>query len=218
MAPRTGQRLECAPMNRYTILGLAVGLVLGIFIGYQAGSAAAVRPAAMGAMPASMPGAPAMPAMPAQVPPQAPGADADLQGRIAMNQSIVARDPRNVMAWIQLGNDFFDTHQAQKAIEAYGRALELRPNDPNVLTDQGVMYRALGQFDKAIKNFEQASRADPKHVQSLFNMGVVYAHDLKDPKKALDAWNRVVQTAPQSEQAAQARTAIEEIRGAGGPK
>jgi len=205
-------------MNRYTILGLAVGLVLGIFIGYQAGSAAAVRPAAMGAMPASMPGAPAMPAMPAQVPPQAPGADADLQGRIAMNQSIVARDPRNVMAWIQLGNDFFDTHQAQKAIEAYGRALELRPNDPNVLTDQGVMYRALGQFDKAIKNFEQASRADPKHVQSLFNMGVVYAHDLKDPKKALDAWNRVVQTAPQSEQAAQARTAIEEIRGAGGPK
>lgn len=195
-------------MNRYTIVGLAVGLVLGVFIGYQAGSAVT-----HGAAPSSA--AMPMPPMP-QMPPQAPGANADLLGRITMNQALVARDPKNVQAWIQLGNDFFDTNQAQKSIEAYGRALELRPNDPNVLTDQGVMYRALGQYDKAIANFEKANRADPAHVQSLFNMGVVYAHDLKQPKKAIEAWNRVIQVAPQSEQAAQARTGIQEIQTAGG--
>ena len=189
-------------MNRYTIIGLAVGFVLGLFVGTQ------VRPGGGGGAPtAAMPSAP----MP-QMPPMPAGPDGEAQGRIAMNQSIVARDPKNVQAWIQLGNDYFDAHQAQKAIEAYGRALELRPDDPNVLTDQGIMYRALGQYEKAIANFEKANRADPKHVQSLFNMGVVYATDLKKPKEATSAWNRVIQVAPQSEQAASARRGIEELQ------
>jgi tetratricopeptide (TPR) repeat protein len=191
-------------MNRYTILGLAVGFLLGLFVGTQVRSTGS-----SGASTAAMP-PPTMPPMPGAAP--APSADVELQGRIAMNQSVVARDPRNLQAWVQLGNDYFDTHQAQKAIEAYGRALEIRPDDPNVLTDQGVMYRAIGQFEKAISNFEKANRADPKHVQSLYNMGVVYAHDLKQPKKATEAWNRVIQTAPQSEQAAQARAGIEELK------
>lgn len=201
-------------MNRYTILGLVVGLVLGVFIGYQAGSTVGHGSGAGGsaAVPV-MPGAQPMPqgGMP-------PGGDPEHLRRIAQTQSIVARDPKNVQAWIQLGNDYFDTQQPQKSVEAYGRALELRPDDPNVLTDQGVMYRALGQFDKAIANFEKANRADPKHVQSLFNLGVVYANDLGQPKKAVEAWTRVIQVAPQSEQAAHAKTAIEETKSAAGLK
>jgi cytochrome c-type biogenesis protein CcmH/NrfG len=195
-------------MNRYTIIGLAVGLLVGLFIGLQAGSmgsSGAGPSAAMQAVPPPMP----QPSMP-----PAGGGDMEHQRRIAAAQSIVARDPKNVQAWIQLGNDYYDTRQAQKAVEAYGRALELRPNDPNVLTDQGNMYRELGQFEKAIANFQKASQADPKHVQSLFNMGIVFAHDLTQPKKAIEAWERVIQVAPQSEQAAQARRSIEELKAA----
>jgi tetratricopeptide (TPR) repeat protein len=195
-------------MNRYTILGLAVGFLLGLFVGTQ------VRPGGSSSAPSAAMPPPALPQMPPSAPAQAP--DAELQGRITMNQSIVVRDPRNVQAWIQLGNDYFDSHQAQKAIEAYGRALELKPNDPDVLTDQGVMYRALGQFDKAIANFEKANRAEPKHVQSLFNMGVVYANDLRKPKEATAAWNRVIQLAPQSEQASAARAGLEELKASAG--
>lgn len=213
VAPRTGLRLECAAMNRFTILGLVVGLVVGVFIGYQAGSTVSpgAGPAPMQGMPPGMP--PGMPGMPGQAPvPQ--GGDIEHQRRIAANQAIVARDPKNVQAWIQLGNDFYDTHQAQKAIEAYGRALELRPGDPDVLTDQGNMYRELGQYDQAVANFQKANQANPAHVQSLFNMGIVFAHDLKQAKKAIEAWERVIKVAPQSEQASQARRSIEELRAA----
>jgi cytochrome c-type biogenesis protein CcmH/NrfG len=153
--------------------------------------------------------------MPGGAPPAASAND-NFQARIVQMQQVVARDPKNADAWIQLGNDYFDTRQPQKAIEAYSRALELRPNDPNVLTDQGVMYRETGQFQKAIANFVKASEADPKHVQSLFNAGVVYLNDLKQPKKAIDLWNKVIQVAPQSEQAAQSRAAIEEAKKVGG--
>jgi cytochrome c-type biogenesis protein CcmH/NrfG len=191
-------------LNRYTIIALAVGLVVGVFIGYQAGSSAPAPGMAAGGPPGVPGGAPQP--MPVD----------NFQARITQMQQVVARDPKNVQAWIQLGNDYFDTRQPQKAIEAYGRALELRPNDPNVLTDQGVMYRDVGQFDRAVANFEKANQVDPKHIQSLYNLGVVYFNDLKQPKKAIEAWNKVIQSAPQSEQAAQARVGIEQAKQAAG--
>jgi cytochrome c-type biogenesis protein CcmH/NrfG len=154
---------------------------------------------------------PPQPAAPAQGGMAAAGA-ADYQRRIATAEQVVKQDPKNVQAWIQLGNDYFDTQQRQKAIDAYGRALELDPNNPNVLTDQGVMYRDVGQYDKAIANFQKASSLDPNHMQSLFNMGVVYAYDLKQPDKAIGAWNRIIEKNPMSPHAAQAREAIDDLK------
>ncbi|HEX9052099.1 MAG TPA: tetratricopeptide repeat protein [Anaeromyxobacter sp.] len=196
-------------MTRDMIIGIVIGLLAGLFVGYQVGSTGASRAAPE----ASMPGMP--PSMPQGLPVPGMGGGgpgAEVEQRIVSLQSVVARDPKNYEAWVQLGNDFFDTHQAQKAVEAYGRALELKPNDPNVLTDQGVMYRALGQFDKAIANFAKANKADPSHVQSLFNMGVVYSTDLKQPQKAVEAWNKVIQVAPTSQQAEQARQGIADLK------
>ncbi len=202
-------------MNRSLVIGLALGLVVGVFIGYQAGSSSSPpAPAAMGGgLPAGVqPGMP--PAMPPGGAPQGAPGD-NFQARITAMQAVVARDPKNFDAWVQLGNDYFDTRQPQKAIEAYSHALDVRPNSPNVLTDQGVMYRDLGQFDKAVANFQKANQVDPRHVQSLFNLGVVYLNDLRQPKKAIEAWNKVIQTAPQSDQAAQARAAIDGAKKAG---
>ncbi len=184
-------------MNRYTLAALAVGILVGVFIGYQVGSSA---------QPAGFAGGGPGPAP--QMPP--PAAGDNYQARIQTMQQVVAREPKNAQAWIQLGNDYFDTRQAEKSIEAYTRALELQPDNPDVLTDQGIMYRALGQFDKAIANFEKANRASPKHVQSLFNIGVVYSADLKQPQKAIEAWKKVIALSPESQQAAQARQAIAE--------
>lgn len=144
--------------------------------------------------------------------PPSPVAGSDYQQRILAAEQIVQQEPKNVRAWIQLGNDYFDTHQRQRAIDAYAKALELQPNNPDVLTDQGVMYRELGSYDRAIANFRRANEIDPKHVQSLFNLGVVYEHDLKDSGKAVEAWRRVIDVAPGSPQATQALHGIAEIQ------
>ena len=168
--------------------------------------------AAPAAGPAPVAPLPANPPPSAAAPAQAPGAVMEYQRRIAAAEQVVAQDPKNAQAWIQLGNDYFDTQQRQKAIDAYAHALELQPNNADVLTDQGVMYREVGAFDKAIANFTKANQVDPSHMQSLFNMGVVYAYDLKQPDKAIQAWNRIVEKSPLSPQAAQARQAIEDVK------
>lgn len=155
---------------------------------------------------------PVVVAAPTTPPPAAPPGAVAEQMHIAAAQQILARDPKNVRAWIDLGNEYFDSHQAQKAVDAYARALELDPKNPDVLTDQGVMYRDLGAHDKALANFKKASQIDPHHLQSLYNMGVVYAYDLKDAKRATEAWNRVIEIGPASPQAAQARKLIDELK------
>ena len=132
--------------------------------------------------------------------------------RIAELLQVVAREPKNARAWTELGNLYFDTQQRQRSVDAYAKALELQPNNPDVLTDQGVMYRDLGLIDKAEANFKKANQLDPKHMQSLFNLGVVQAHDLKDPQKAIQTWNQVIAASPTSPQAAQARQAIQALQ------
>ncbi len=149
--------------------------------------------------------------------PPPPVAAGDAQQRILAAEQIVQQDPKNVRAWIQLGNDYFDTKQPRRAIDAYAKALELQPNNPDVLTDQGVMYRDVGAFDKAIANFRKASELDPKHVQSLYNLGVVYANDLKDRAKAAQAWHRVIEVAPGTPQAQQALQGLAELQQAPRP-
>ena len=218
MDPRVHGRCR---LNRNIMFALAGGLAVGFLAGYfvfggqskdavnpvvaAPANAAPVMPAPSlaGGMPAAAPGAMPMPAGPPS---------AEVQARIFQLEKTVQANPKNRAAWVDLGNQYFDSHQFQNAVEAYAQALALSPNDPNVLTDQGVMYKNLGQFDKALANFQQANKLDPKHLQSLFNMGIVYANDLNKPDEAAKAWNKVLALAPASDQAAQARQMLSQLK------
>lgn len=174
-------------MKKETILIAAVALIVGLLGGYLVFSISTAGKVQ-------------------QEPPAIPtgsGSPGDYTRRITEAEKIVAQDPKNLNAWISLGNDYFDTEQPQKSIFAYGKALEIEPNNPNVLTDQGVMYRRVGWYDKALANFEKAQKIEPNHLQSLYNMGVVYASDLNQPDKAIAVWNRYLKIDPNSATAIQ---------------
>jgi tetratricopeptide (TPR) repeat protein len=98
-----------------------------------------------------------------------------------------------------------------EAIDAYDNALAIDGNDPNVLTDQGIMYRRIGWFDKAIENFTKANQIDPNHLQSLLNMGIVYSFDLEEKKKAKDAWLKYLEIDSTSSTAERVRTMIDHM-------
>jgi cytochrome c-type biogenesis protein CcmH/NrfG len=181
-------------VGRFVARGMAAALVMSV--------AACKRPEQ---------GLPAAPTRTTQTVPQAAPAP-NRQQRIATLRQLVERDPGNAKGWVALGDEYFDSQQRQKAVEAYGKALKLEPNNPDVLTDQGVMYRELGSFDKALANFEKASTINPRHLQSLLDLGVLYAQDLKDPDKAIKTWKHLIEIAPMSPQAAKANTYIEQLK------
>lgn len=154
--------------------GFIAGLVVGVIImNFSGGSGA---PTGSGA-PAPITGA------------QQQGPDRiKLSREIAQAEDIVRKDPGNYQAWVTIGNDYFDLGEAQKSVDAYTKALAIKDGDPNVLTDLGVMYRQLKEFTKAVAVFRRAAAASPTHPQSRMNLGVVFMHDLNDPKAAIAAW------------------------------
>ena len=195
-------------VNTSALYALVGGLLAGLVIGFLAGRQTSGGSATVPAVTAAAPG-PMMPQQPQMETPAMPNPQVGQQ--ITQLEMLVLQDPKNHDAWVVLGNNYFDTHQHQKAADAYGKALALKPNNPDVLTDQGVMFRDMGQFDKALANFKKASQLDPKHAQSQFNTGIVYAQDLKKPDEAIKAWKKLIEAAPGSPQAAQAQQQMAQL-------
>jgi len=117
-------------------------------------------------------------------------------GVIEVLKRETAQNPSNIKAWIELGNNYFDTDQFEKSIQAYEQALAMDPNNSDVLTDMGVMYRRSGQPQKAIAAFDKAIAVDPRHETSHFNKGIVLMHDLNDREGAMKAWADLVRINP----------------------
>ncbi len=138
---------------------------------------------------------------------------AEMKSQIAALQDILKKDPKNVKALVELGNIYFDSNQADKAIEVYSRALDLESRNSDVRTDMGIMYRRKGQFDKAVAEFKKAAEDDPKHVNSRYNLGVVLLHDKGDLKGAVKAWEDYLKVDPDSPRAQNIRTQLEKMRG-----
>jgi tetratricopeptide (TPR) repeat protein len=138
-----------------------------------------------------------------------PPPSSDQLQQIERLQKIAASKEATVETWKELGNIYFDTNQPELSIKAYDRALALRPDDSDILNDQGAMYRQTGDFNKALANFERASSTDPNNLESLYNSGYVYAFDLNDIPKALVIWRRYLTLESKSEAARQVQSFID---------
>lgn len=105
-------------------------------------------------------------------------------------------NPKDVSALTELGNLYFDAAQYATAIGYYTRSLNEAPKNPDVRTDMGIAYYYTGDADRALKEFDQALKDDPRHVQTLFNVGVVKDKGKNDPKGAIAAWESLLKIDP----------------------
>jgi len=159
-------------------------------------------------------GRPAMvqqPQAPPQTAPQEPS-PAEVTAKIDALRDIVKKDPKNIAAWMELGNLYFDTDQPKEAVEAYSKYLAIKPDNADVRTDMGIMYRKLGDSDRAIQEFKMAAQTDPTHVNSRYNIGVVLLHDKQDIKGAIKAWEDYLKADPNSERAERVKAQMERMR------
>jgi cytochrome c-type biogenesis protein CcmH/NrfG len=120
----------------------------------------------------------------------------DQSGRMLALEREVENNPKNLAAWLELGNLYFDTGKFQDAIQAYSKYLSMNPNNANVWTDLGVMYRRNGNPSEAISSFDRAAEIDPKHEQALFNKGIVQFYDLGNRESAIQTWQELIKINP----------------------
>jgi tetratricopeptide (TPR) repeat protein len=160
------------------------------------------------APPAGMPGA-------APTPPIDTTKLEDLQRRLQQNPN----DPALVLA---VANESFDVASRagkapfvwQQARDLYLQYLTLKDPTPDILSDLGVTYRELGQFEDALKTFQQAEQMAPDHWQSRFNQVVVLAFDLKQFDKAQAILDELQKSQPDNPDIQQLAQSVAKVRNA----
>jgi cytochrome c-type biogenesis protein CcmH/NrfG len=188
-------------MKRESVVFLLCGTFFGLVVGWLIGSQQGTPPATVqtaAAAPAAASEAPSAPAL-------------DVQRATQLEQTAKA-EPSNVAARAELGNLYFNAERYDLAIPWYEQAQKLEPKDVNVSTDLGVCYYYTNQADRALQQFDHSLSLDPKHVKTLFNQGIVRAFGKQDLAGAEQAWQRVVELAPDSEEGKRAKQGLEGLK------
>lgn len=188
-------------------------LVVGIALGYLIrGSGSTTQPATTASAPAETPSGAMGPGQLQQIP-QQQSAEVVAAAAKPLLEALKS-NPNDFDKLVQLGNIYYDASVYQDAITYYARAVNIRP-DPNVLTDLGTAYFYLGDSKTALAKFDEALKRDPKLANALFNTGIVKWQGLKDPKGAIEVWEKLLRENPNYEGKQKVQELIERAKAHG---
>lgn len=179
------------------VTGIA-GALFGIIVGYMMGvSQQEAR---------SLPVA-AQTTAAAQAPAAVPN-EQELQGW----RNILSSDPKNVRANVELANRLYDAARYAEAIPYYQQAFTADPKNVSVSTDLATAMYYAGRPEEALAQFDRSLAINPKHPQTLFNLGIVKRDARNDARGAIEAWERLLISAPDYPDAGKVRTMIGELK------
>jgi tetratricopeptide (TPR) repeat protein len=184
--------------------GVFFGLLVGWIIGSQQATSVAPPPAAA---------AQATPASTSASSQQQTPQPVD-ESRASAMKSQAEQNPNDAVIRVQLGNLYFDAERLPEAAQWYEAALKINPKDVNASTDLGIVYYYMNQPDRALAQFDHSLAVDSTHAKTLLNQGIVRAFGKQDLKGASASWEKVLQVAPNSEEARAAKQALDGVRAA----
>jgi len=120
--------------------------------------------------------------------------------------------PKDLPLLVEIAHTYHDGEIWPQAAEAYERALALKTEDPDLLTDLGICYKGMKQFEKSLETFRHAHNAEPSHWQSLYNIVVVTAFDLKRFDEAEEALRGLEKLNPSAPHLSELRQAVTQAR------
>lgn len=193
-------------MSKDSLAFGVAGMFFGVLVGWIIGSQQA------------LPGvAPAPAAQTAQAAPAAGQGQAPPpfdESRAAALKASAERNPSDAETRVQLGNLYFDAERYPEAKTWYEAALKVDPKNVNASTDLGIAYYYSNEPDRALAQFDRSLSIDPKHSKTLLNVGIVRAFGKQDLDGAAKAWERVLDVAPDSPEAAVAKKGLDGLRAA----
>lgn len=127
--------------------------------------------------------------------------------------------PDDVEGWTMLARSYAVLGRHPEALQAFGTALKLRPNDPVLITDYAdslAVSKGSRLDGEPIQLVQRALQLDPNNLKALYLSGT-YAYNLQDYAGAVKTWEKLVQVAPPGNVfAREVEPAIAEARQLGG--
>jgi len=89
-------------------------------------------------------------------------------------QQAIAKDPRSVQGYFQLGHAHVKLKEYPKALDAYAKAGEIDPNFADAFFNMGYVHAVRKEYDKAEQMYAKVVKLSPIYVdEALFNLGMV---------------------------------------------
>jgi len=108
--------------------------------------------------------------------PQNPVALSNTESPIAHNAVADANiaTETNPKTLFELGNEYYQSGQLDKAIASFLKAIEQDPTSDKAYANLGATYYALEDLDSAEKAYLKAIEISPNDADSIYNLGAIY--------------------------------------------
>ena len=88
--------------------------------------------------------------------------EGDMQGALGAANENVLRNPGLASAWIDKGDVLYEMARYYEASSAYGRALDIDAEQPELLTKKGLAHELIGDYGSAMLCYSRALRLEPE--------------------------------------------------------
>ncbi len=106
---------------------------------------------------------------------------------------------------------YYNGEQYEEAIECFGKAIQIQPDNAMFYYNRGASYSACKKYKKALLDYNEAIRLDSQHVETYYNRGIAH-YMLKEYDKALADFDMAIKFNPQHSYAYNNRGFIHEER------
>jgi len=80
----------------------------------------------------------------------------------------------SAIKWFQIGNQAFIDNRLNEALDAYNKAIELKPKDVVAYYIRGIIYGKLGNYKLSVADFDRAIELNPKYAKAYNHRGSAY--------------------------------------------
>ncbi|MDB9870387.1 tetratricopeptide repeat protein [Alphaproteobacteria bacterium] len=110
-------------------------------------------------------------------------------------QDITDQYPEAIIAWNILGASAAERGMLDEAIEAYNKAISLKPDYADAYYNMGNVLKDQGKLDEAIEAYNKSISLKPDFVVSYYNMGNILKNQGK-LDEAIKAYNKSISLNP----------------------
>ena len=92
------------------------------------------------------------------------------------------KSPFKARPHMNLGIEYNEREDTQKALQELDKALSLKPRDARIYNNFGTVYIKTKNYQQALEYFTKALEIRPQYSHAHHNLGTVYLHFKKYPE------------------------------------